>query len=176
MNNLVKGALLGGAIAGVAGLLLAPKAGSELLDDIVETYESAKKNGYDFVDAVKEKTPFMVETETENHSSMVLGIALGVVISGIASLLLAPSSGKKMRKLIGDQYDNIREKAEEFVSSVEDKGEKVIDEVSEWKEILADLFEKLSQSPSNKKGTKVNQIADLAKLGINIYQQLQGRR
>lgn len=176
MNGFVKGALIGSVVAGIAGLLLAPKAGSELLDDILETYDSAQKNGHDFVAALKEKTARLTgESESETHSSLMLGVVLGAVVSGIAALLLAPESGKKMRKVLGNQYDHIRHKAEDFVSAVEDKSEKVIDEVEEWKDIFANLVSKFSQK-ANRSSNKTNQIAELAKLGITLYQQLQNRR
>lgn len=177
MNGFVKGALIGSVVAGIAGLLLAPKAGSELLDDIMETYDRAQKNGHDFITALKEKTAmFNGEAEPETHSSLVLGVVLGAVVSGIAALLLAPDSGKKMRKMIGNQYDHIRHKAEDFVSSVEAKGEKVIDEVEEWKDIFANLVNSLSAKSKHAQSNKANQIAELAKLGITLYQQLQKNR
>ncbi len=39
-----------------------------------------------------------------DHSSLLMGAAIGAVIAGIAALLLAPDSGRKIRKLLGDQY------------------------------------------------------------------------
>jgi gas vesicle protein len=181
-NGFLKGALIGGVAAGIAGLLLAPKSGSKLIKDILDTYDFAQKNGHDFIEAVKEKSASITrsidEGESESHSSLLIGIALGAVVSGIAALLLAPSSGKKMRRLLGDQYDDIREKAEDFVSSVGERGEKVINGVNDWKETLTDLVNKLSHNGSHGRHAHSNgdRVVSLAKLGLNLYQQLQSRR
>ncbi len=185
-NGFLKGALIGGALAGVVGLLLAPKPGAALLQDILDTYDAAQKNGHDFIETIKEKgaclTHWSEEEECDecDHSFLVGG-ALGAVIAGIAALLLAPASGKKLRKLLGDQYDDIVEKAEDFTSKVGDKGRHVIDEVNDWRGTLASLVNKLSHSapkgkhPHHRNGSHVNDILDLAHLGIRLYQQFQKR-
>lgn len=184
-NGFIKGALIGGVLAGVAGLLMAPKAGNQLIEDIVDIYNNAQQNGKEFFDAVKEKGSCLAnlscrEEESDDHSSLLMGLILGALVAGVTALLLAPQSGKKMRKILGSQYEDIREKAEDFVSSVEKKGEKFIGGATEWKDSLADLVSKLaskaSKNSKNNSHSSINDILDLANMGLNVYQKLQSRR
>ena len=181
-NGFIKGALIGGLVAGAAGLLLAPKPGSKLLQDIMETYDHAQKNGHDLVETIKKKGSCLTHCwdgeECENHSSLLIGGVIGAVIAGIAALMLAPDSGKQLRRLLGKQYTEIVGKAEDFVSNVGEKGKHVVDEVYEWEETLADLVSKLTRSAKSKvqHSSKINDILDLAHLGIRMYRQLQNRR
>ena len=179
MKEFVKGALIGGAIAGIAGLLLAQKPGSMLMNDISDMYDTAQQKGNDFVEAMKEKGSCLTacaEDESDVHSSFLIGGALGAIIGGVAALLLAPSSGKKLRKVLGNQYDDFREQAESFISTLEKKGSSAVHEMNDWKDTLADLINKLTKVSSKRKNhydSNIDQILNLAQIGINLYQQLQ---
>lgn len=208
-NGFIKGALIGGVIAGVTGLLLAPKAGNKLIEDILDIYHSAEENGHDFIEALREKGSDLSDSLRETgayvsntikskgaclkgfcsgeeesdttHSSLVMGLVIGALVAGVTSLLLAPESGKKMRKILGNQYDDVREKAADFVSSVDGRREKLMNGACEWKDSLTDLVNKLSTSHStNKKGSgyssQLNNVMELASIGLNLYQQLKRRR
>lgn len=183
-NELIKGALIGGVLAGITALLLAPKSGTLLVKDIVDTYDCAKKNGHDFIEAIKEKGAGLThwgeeEEECDSHCSLLIGGALGAVVAGIAALLLAPDSGKKLRKVLGHEYEDIRGKAEDFISKVEEKGGHVIDEVYDWKDTLIGLINQLSRSGAKRKRSdhsNIDEILSLAQTGIRLYQQLQNRR
>lgn len=183
-NGFIKGALIGGVLAGIAGLLLAPKSGSMLIHDILDIYDSAKKNGDDFIEAIKEKGSCLnnwgeQKEECNHHYSILIGGALGAVVGGVAALLLAADSGKKLRKVLGKRYDDIRGQAEDFVSSMEEKGSNVIHEVNDWKDTLMDLINKLSHSTIKGKTNQhsnIDQIVNLAQIGVHLYQQLQNRR
>lgn len=181
-NRFFHGLLIGGVVAAVAGLLLAPKPGNELVDDILDTYKSAQKNGHDFVEALKEKGSSLKryynhEEEETDYSSFMIGGAIGAVVAGIAALMLAPDSGNKLRHALGKQYNEIVEKANDFVAEAEHKKEFVMDEISDWKEILSDLIHKLSHN--NKRGkhsSKIDDILGLASIGLNLFHQLKNRR
>lgn len=181
-NGFMKGVLIGGLVGGIAGILFAPKAGSELIDDILETYDSAQKNGHDFVEAIKQKGKGLArfyngeEEEKTDYTTFLIGGAIGAVVAGLAALLLAPDSGKKLRKLLGKQYDEIVEKAEDFVNTAGETREYVMDGVNDWKNTLSDLIKKLSNAPKKGHSSKINDILDLAHLGLGLYQQLQKRR
>lgn len=184
-NRFLTGALIGGVVAGIAGLLLAPKAGSELVDDILETYDHAQKNGHDFVNAIKEKGSSFArgythqeEEEETDYSSFLIGGAIGAVIAGVAALMLAPDSGHKLRRALGKHYDEIIDKANDFVKHTEKNGEHVIDEISDWKETLVELINKLSHKSKGKNhsSTKIDDILGLAQVGLNLFHQLQSRR
>ncbi len=69
----------------------------------------------------------------ENHSQgFIIGAALGSVLGGVAALLLAPKSGKKICRDICDYYSNVSEKACDLVRN----GKSVIKEgkckVCDW--------------------------------------------
>lgn len=182
-NGFLKGALIGGVVAGLTGLLLAPKAGSKIIEDILDTYENAQKNGHDFVDTIKAKGASLShylngEEEEEDHSTLLIGGAIGAVIAALAVLLLAPDSGKNLKKILGKQYSGIRDKAEDYVSRVHEKGEDVMEEVNDWKETLGELVQKLSHRQKGKRrnSSKIDDILDLAHVGLNLYKQFQSRR
>lgn len=179
----LKGALIGGVVAGVAGLLLAPKPGNELVQDILDTYESAQKNGHDFVDVVREKGASLArcynqKEEETDYTAFLIGGAIGAVIAGVAALMLAPDSGRKLRRALGNQYDDILDKANDFVKQTGKKGAHMIDEVSDWKDTLVDLINKLSHNSKGKhhSSSKINDILGLAHVGLNLFHEFQKRR
>lgn len=182
-NGFLKGALIGGVLAGIAGLLLAPKSGALLVKDILDIYDSAQKNGHDFIEAIKEKGSCLTqwgeeEQQCNHHYPLLIGGALGAIIGGVAALLLASDSGNKLKKALGNQYDDIRGKAEDFISLVEKKGSHALDEVNDWKETLTELISKLSHITKGKHNyhSKIDEILNLARVGIHLYQQFQNRR
>jgi len=182
-NRFMQGALIGGVVAGIAGLLLAPKSGTLLVKDILDTYDCAKKNGEDFIEAIKEKgaclTHWGEEKECESHNSLLLGAALGAIVAGVATLLLAPDADKKLRKALGNQYEDIRGKAEDFISTLEKKGSSAMDEVSDWKDTLMSLMNQLTKSGvkgKNSQHSTLDEMLNLAHIGIQLYQQVKNRR
>lgn len=180
--NFIKGALLGGLAAGITGILLAPKSGRELRDDIVNGYNTVTEKTQDFKDEVinRGRHLFGMEEEEEehSHSSMLIGLIVGGAITTIVTLLLAPESGKKLRARLGHHYDDIRSKAEDFVNDVGEKGHDTVEYLSDWKDTLLTLVNKLS-SHNARRGRSENamdQIVDWASFGLGVLQQLQKRR
>ncbi len=179
--DFVKGALIGGLIGGIAGLLIAPKAGKKLRQDISDGYNCLHDKTCDIADNIKVKGNQLLgrqqEVEEDGTCSLLTGGALGAVIGAIAALFLAPQSGQELREGLGDTYEEIREKAEDFVDKLNRKKGDVEDRLDDWKDTLNTLVEKLSSSDKRKSGnSKLGQIADWANLGIHLFQQLQKRR
>ena len=58
-------------------------------------------------------------------SSFLLGVMVGGVIGGVTALLLAPTSGKKLRRKISDKAENFYEDAQEYYESGKDKAEEL---------------------------------------------------
>lgn len=54
-------------------------------------------------------------------SSFLLGVIVGGVIGGVTALLLAPTSGKKLRRKISDKAEGFYEDAQEYYESGKDK-------------------------------------------------------
>lgn len=179
-NYFIKGALIGGAIAGVAGLLLAKKPGKLVIQDILDIYESAQQKGSDFIDELKEKGSCLTDwsnneacDECDNHYPLLIGGALGAVIGGIATLLTVPSSRKQLSRALGKQYDEMRGQAEDFIASMEKKGNHAMSEVNDWKDTLMDLIANLTQNSNKRRhSSNMDQILNLAQIGIQLYQNL----
>lgn len=177
--DFAKGVLVGTVIGGIAGLLLAPKAGKELRNDIVENYKSLQHNGQNLIENLKEKGhrlthPF--EKEETSSNALLIGGAIGAVIAALAAILLAPQSGEKFRRELGDKYEFIRKKAANFVSSVESKGEQTLEDLKDWSDVFKTIVNKFSVNRGKKNHSTIDNVLDLANAGIHLYQQLQNRR
>lgn len=185
VNCFLKGAFLGGVTGTLAALLLAPKSGRELRGDLACTYGEICEKSQEFSNHLKEGGSGILhafdryngkKNESNGTSSMLMGGAFGAIIGATSALLLAPKSGAKLREGLGDKYDEIRTKAEEFLSQVNHKGHDALDVAEEWKDTLGTIIHKLSASRAKKANSAFDEIIDWANLGIRVLQQLQGRR
>ena len=131
--------------------------------------ENLKKTGH------KCLHPFE-EEENNSSSPFLIGGALGAVIGVVTALLLAPKSGEELREVLGDQYEKIREKAEDFTANINSKRHDVMDQVGDWKDTLTTLINKLSSKKGKKSPLHVDEILDWAGLGLNLLRQVQKRR
>lgn len=180
-GDLLKGALIGGILGGAAALLLAPKSGKELRDDIGDTYNKLSATTQDVAENLRQTGrkclhPFQDECEENHNSSFLIGGAIGAVIGVVAALLLAPQSGEELRDVLGDKYESIREKAEDFASDINSKRRSAMDQVSDWKDTLMTIVNKLSSRKGKKSPLRLDEMLEWAGLGLNLMQQLQKRR
>lgn len=79
----------------------------------------------------------------KNTKSLLWGIAAGSVIGSVTALLFAPKSGKELRKDISDGAVEAKDKAQELIQQVSDKGaewagivkesaQTIVHEISDW--------------------------------------------
>jgi len=184
LNCFLKGAIVGGLTGTIAALLLAPKSGRELRDDLSCTYGDLCDKSHRFSDQVKEKSQGMLHAFDRNHendeesnaSSMLMGGAFGAILGATSALLLAPRSGDKLRQGLGEKYEEIISQAQDFISNVNDKGHDAMEYADEWKDTLSTLVSKLSNSKGKRSNSMFDEIVDWANLGIKALQQLQKRR
>lgn len=87
-QNFVIGTVVGGVIGSVAALLLAPKTGYALREDIADKYEEIT----DAMGNVVEKTKFWEEEEPDN--TLLWGGIAGSVLAAAAALLLVPKKNR----------------------------------------------------------------------------------
>jgi gas vesicle protein len=165
--DFIKGVLVGGILGGIAGVLAAPKSGEELREDLSENYDCLKgkckglkeKTQY-YANALSEKVRGSDDDEEEpNHKTpFLVGGTLGALTGAVAAALLAPHAGKKLRKILGEKAEDLKE--------------------TDWKDFLGSLVENLSSTVSNEKvSNTVNEIAQWANLGLNVLQGIKkGRR
>lgn len=181
--DFVKGALIGGVLGSVAALLSAPKSGRELREDIADTYNNVNQKSHELASNIRDKkrqlTRYLIngehEPEYRSGSALIQGGIAGVVVGAVAALLLARKPGKKLRQDISNKYEQIRHRAEDFVTEVGERGEEVMDRVEGWKDTLASLVDKATAK--RKSGSNaVSDIAEWADLGLRLYHQLQNRR
>ncbi|MBA3602575.1 MAG: YtxH domain-containing protein [Parachlamydiaceae bacterium] len=187
--NFLKGAVIGGCIAGLAALFLAPKSGKDLYSDITDGYNTLNKKSHkfaddfssrakDFMDSIQGKACETVnDVGDDSSNTFLMGCAMGAVIGAIAGLLLAPQTGDKLRESLGDEYDNICDKAKSVVDGIGKKEQLLEDKFDEWKDVFLTVVNKLS--PSSKKGNQgygIDKILDWATLGLRLYNKVQARR
>lgn len=183
-NDLIKGILIGGLFGGIAGLLTATKPGEDLRQDLMDGYNTIKDTGCEFSDQIKRKGQSLIhafdngEDVLEDDHSFLIGGAIGAVVAALAALLLAPQSGDKLRATLGDKYEDIRDKAEDIVNGIHQKGRHVAEEIDDWKDFLNSIVSKLSGSKGKGKSKQMHldDILDYAHLGLRLFQQLKSRR
>ena len=61
----------------------------------------------------------------ERNDRFFLGVIFGTVLGGVAALLLAPTSGKKLRRKISDKAEGLYEDAQEYYETGKDKAEEL---------------------------------------------------
>lgn len=185
-NGFLTGAIIGGVLGGAIGLLTAPKSGKELMDDLNEGYSKFTKNASDIKDQIRDKGYHLLhlseeeaeeeEGESSNISTFLIGSAVGATIGAVAAFMLAPQSGSKLRQNLNDKYEEIYDKAEDFVSDINKKGHGAIEQLDDWKDTVGKIINKIGSKGRKQSHSKANDIMEWAGLGLHLYQQLQKRR
>jgi len=76
----------------------------------------------------------------------IIGLALGALVGAAAALLLAPESGEDLRKDIGEKSDELKTRAQQQVSSLEEQGRIVLsDNVKKAQQVVQEAQGKLSK-------------------------------
>lgn len=71
-------------------------------------------------------------------SAFLIGVMMGGIIGGVTALLMAPTSGKKLRKKITDKAEGFYEDAQEYYETGKDKAEGLY---REGKKKVSDIVE-----------------------------------
>lgn len=163
-NRFITGTLLGGILGGAAGLLMAPKSGKELREDLIDSYDKLTETTRDFTEQLKH--PFSYEEPSNKMSSLLAGGATGVVLGSIIALLLAPQSGKKLRASLSD-------KSNELMHNLNSTSRHAMNSAEDIKDSIVDAINKIS----HRKGkSRMGDIMHWADLGMRLVNQLQKRR
>ena len=76
----------------------------------------------------------------------IIGLALGALVGAAAALLLAPESGEDLRKDIGEKSDELKTRAQQQVSTLEEQGRIVLsDNVKKAQQVVQEAQVKLSK-------------------------------
>ena len=62
------------------------------------------------------------EAMKDERGNFLVGFFIGVALGGMAALLLAPMSGKKLRRDVGREGRKLAHRASEMVEEIRDKG------------------------------------------------------
>ncbi len=190
-ENFIKGAVIGGCIAGLAALFLAPKAGKDLCNDFADGYNTINKKSHKFADDFSGRAKSFMDSiqgkvqdsacdlgDCGSTNTFLIGCGIGAVIGALAGLLLTPQSGNKMRESLGDEYDNIMGKAKSVVEGLGKKEQLLEDKFDEWKDVFLTVIDKLSSSATGKGRNShgFDKILDWATLGLRLYNKVQAKR
>jgi len=74
----------------------------------------------------------------DRASSFLLGVIVGSFLGGMTALLLAPTSGKKLRRRISDKAEDFYEDAQEYYESGKEKADEIY---REGKKKVSDIVE-----------------------------------
>jgi gas vesicle protein len=148
-KEFVVGAAVGSLLGSVAALLIAPKAGRKLRQDICDAYYNISDKTCDLaergkclaknvgcqtsnwackaksaVDGAKKSVKGWIsdEEEEENSRDLLIGGLVGSVLGAAAGLLLAPKPGEELRQDIVDTYEDVSDKTQEFAHDINKKG------------------------------------------------------
>lgn len=149
-KEFVIGATVGSLLGSVAALLVAPKAGKDLRDDLCDTYcniadktEDLACRGKSFAksfgsqatdwsrkakccagDAKKSfnKWRGVEEEETDSTRELLIGGLVGGLVGVAIGLLLAPKPGEELRHDIANAYEDITDRGHDFADSMSKKG------------------------------------------------------
>ena len=84
-------------------------------------------------------------SDKSNSVTAVTFLLVGLGIGAITALLLAPKSGKQMRKLVRRKYEDARDSVEDLGDKAGDYWEKGSEWASNQKERVTPLVKKLSR-------------------------------
>ena len=76
-------------------------------------------------------------------------LLIGLGAGALVALLLAPKTGKQMRKDLRRKYDDARDAMEDFAEEAKERVNEVLERGSEWVETARERVEPLSKAMKN---------------------------
>lgn len=165
-HHFLTGLLLGGIAAGATALLMAPKSGKELCQNISDTYNSIAEKTGGLSDEIKHKSWHIlhpnercVECEGSSPAHFMKGATLGAIIGITSALFLAPKSGAKLRGDIEKSYNDIMDQGEE------------------WKDATSNFIHNLQKTfgKTTKNSSPIHHVLDLVNTGYQMWQNIKGK-
>jgi len=194
-KELMAGAIVGSLLGSVSALLLAPKAGRDLREDICEACEDFSERGHDFAErgrsfarslgsqpqqwsckarqaveearrTVKGLVGCKVEEEHSVNSYLIGGVA-GAVAGAVIGLALAPKRGDEFRKDLMKTYENASGRSNAFVNDMARQGKAYAKRSQLQANKWLDLARDLVEDLTDEVQNKSDEYADKAKSIIN---------
>lgn len=151
-TNFIVGAIIGGLVGTVGALLLAPKAGKKIRQDLSDLYENFGERGMGTAEKfAKSSRNFASQLNEEVHDwtdrasdllyrlksggckslsgqchgkDFVIGALAGGALGVIAGLFFAPEPGDAFREAIMDRYEDLNDRTQAYANSLHKKGRK----------------------------------------------------
>lgn len=190
-KEFVVGAAVGSLLGSVAALLIAPKTGDKLRNDICDAYCNMADKTQDLAsrgrslakdigcqtcdwaskaksvveDATKTVKGWVSEEEEEDTTrDLLIGGLIGGVLGAAVGLLLAPKPGEELRHDLAETYEDLSDKAQDFTNNVTKRGKS---------------FAKTAQSKANKwlslaQSVVENLAEDAQGKGEDLIEQVRG--
>jgi gas vesicle protein len=192
-KEFVIGATVGSLLGSVAALLIAPKAGKKLREDICGAYNCFTDKTQDLanrgrslaksvgchscdwaskakcvVDGARKKIKgWTSEEEEETTRDLLIGGLVGGVVGAAVGLLLAPKSGEDLREDIADTYEDLSERTQDFADDVTKRGrsfaKKASSKANKWLVFAQDILEDLTGDAQEKGEEWIEQAKGLVK-------------
>ncbi len=192
-KEFVIGAAVGSLLGSVAALLIAPKAGKKLREEICDAYNCltdktqdlasrgkslAKSFGCQTCDwtnkaksavdgAKKTVKSWTSEDEEETTSDLLIGGLVGGIVGAAVGLLLAPKSGEELRQDLADTYEDMSDRTQDFADDVTQKGKSFAKAASskanKWLSLAQDIIDDLTDGAQEKGEDWIEQAKGLVK-------------
>lgn len=164
--DFIMGALVGGLLGGATSLLVAPKSGKELREDISDAYEDITEKAQELTKQVKRARNGF----DHDLNYLLLGGLAGAGVGAVTALLSAPASGRDLRDSLACTTHKWAKNLNQVGRSAARSAE---NQTSEFKEIIKEVAEKLLEKTDHKHGTnfhnRVDDILDFANLGLRFF-------
>lgn len=199
-KEFVVGATVGSLLGSVAALLIAPKSGQKLRDDICDAYCAFTDRTQDIADRAKSavngasKTVkgWVYEEEEETTKDLLIGGIAGAVLGAAIGLLLAPKAGEDLRQDIADTYEDVSDRTQRFANGMTKRGKSFAktarSSANKWLNVAQQIVEDLTEDAQNKgedlferaKGlvgnNRFHEAMDWAALGYRLWQGVKSKR
>ncbi|WP_261303762.1 YtxH domain-containing protein [Paenibacillus andongensis] len=126
-GGLLLGLVIGGAVGAITSLLLAPKAGSELREDLSNTYRTFNDKTSQLASAVGQKTQEIVSTVSDKTQD------------------IASAVSEKTQEVASA----VSEKTKDMASSVSHQATEAIDKAKESKQLVAESLQSAKTTYQN---------------------------
>lgn len=136
-NDLLLGVVVGGVVGALAAILLTPKSGRQLIDDISKSDGFFSKKS-DIGDAESWSAYAMKLKSEGGKNPLLLGSVAGALLGAVSGLLLAPRPGSELLSALSGQYQEISDKTLSLIENINQKSQEIAlgmsSQTAEWAE------------------------------------------
>lgn len=189
------GAVVGSLLGTVSALLVAPKSGKRLRQDLCNIYGDACECTHDFtckackkgkcliknlgsqtsdlkdrakdkVEDVREGLKDWFNPTEETTKDLAIGSLVGGVVGIVAGLLLAPKSGDELRQDIVDTYEDLTEKTQDAADQLTKRGKLAAKNVQSQVGDWFDFAKQIAEQLTSQLSNKGEEVAEKGKQKI----------